>query len=164
MGRGVALRALGFGMRVLYVARGRHWDFEMAPIAAERVDLEEGLARADVVSIHTPLTPETRHLLDARRIGLLKKTAIVVNTARGPVVDERALAAALREGRIYGAGLDVYEFEPTVSEELLGLSNVVLTPHIGSAEEKYRLEMTRMVSENAAAILRGEDAPNRVHP
>lgn len=162
IGLATAMRALGFGMRVLYVARRRHWEFELAPLAAERVELEEGLRRADVVSLHTPLTPETRHLLDARRIGLLKPTAIVVNTARGPVIDERALAAALKERRIFAAGLDVYEFEPKVSEELLGLPNVVLTPHIGSAEEKYRLEMTRMVSANAAAILAGQAPPNRV--
>lgn len=162
IGRAVALRALGFGMRVLYVARRRHWDFEMAPIAAERVELDDGLKRADFVSVHTPLTAETRHLLDARRIGLLRKTAVVVNTARGPVIDERALADALKERRLFAAGLDVYEFEPKISEELLALSNVVLTPHIGSAEEHYRLEMTRMVSDNAAAILRGETPPNRI--
>ncbi len=163
IGLATAMRAIAFGMRILYVARRRHWEFELAPVAAARVDLEEGLRQADVVSLHTPLTPQTRHLLDARRIGLLKPTAIVINTARGPVIEERALAAALKERRIFAAGLDVYEFEPKVSEALLGLSNVVLTPHIGSAEEKYRLEMTRMAAANAAAILAGEEPPNRVH-
>lgn len=162
IGRAVALRGLAFGMRVRYVARSRHLDFELAPIAGERVELEEGLRRADVVSIHTPLTEQTRHLIDARRLGLMKKTAILINTARGPVVDEAALVDALKGGRLWGAGLDVYEFEPRVSEGLLGLENAVLTPHIGSAELKYRELMTEMVSGNARAILAGEEPPNRV--
>jgi len=162
IGRAVAMRAQAFGMRTLYVARGRHLDFEQAPLAARRVELEEGLRLADVVSLHTPLTPQTRHLLNADRLALLKPTAIVVNTARGPVIDEAALARTLKEKRIWGAGLDVFEFEPKVSESLIGLENVVLTPHIGSAEGYWREEMTSMAFENAKAILEGRDPPNRI--
>lgn len=162
IGRAVALRALGFGMRVMYVARSTHPDFEQAPIAAERVELDEGLRRADFVSIHTPLTPETRHLIDSRRLGLMKPTAVLVNTSRGPVVEEQALASALRAGVIFGAGLDVFEFEPRVLPELLECDNAVFTPHIGSGEQKYREMMTAMVCANARAILAGERPPNLV--
>jgi glyoxylate reductase len=162
IGFGVATRALAWGMRVLYTARSRHWGFELAPVNARRVELDEGLALADVVSIHTPLTDETRHLINARRLGLMKPNAILVNTSRGPVVDEAALAAALRTRRIFGAGLDVFEHEPKIHEGLLDLDNVVMTPHIGSAEVRYREEMTKMVAENAAAILGGRTPPNRV--
>lgn len=162
IGYATALRSIGWGMRVLYVARQRHIDFELAPLAARRVDLDEGLREADVVSIHTPLTAHTRHLIDARALGLMKPTAILINTARGPVIDEGALADALGERRIWGAGLDVFEHEPKVHPGLLGLDSCTLTPHIGSAEEKYRRLMTEMVSENARAILKGEEPPNRV--
>ena len=162
IGYGVAARSIGWGMRVLYVARSRHWAFELAPIAGKRVTLEAGLAEADVISIHTPLTEQTRHMIDAAAIGLMKRNAILINTSRGPVVDEAALVEALRSGQIYGAGLDVFEHEPTVHPGLLDLDNVVLTPHYGSAEERYRVEMTRMVEANARAILHGESPPNLV--
>jgi glyoxylate reductase len=162
IGRAVAMRGLAFGMRILYVARSRHVEFELAPLAGRRVELDEGLREADVVSIHTPLTPETRHLIDARRLALMKKAAILVNTARGPVVDERALAAALKEGRLWGAGLDVFEFEPKVTREIMEAPHAVLTPHVGSGELKYRELMTEMVCENARAILEGRRAPNVV--
>jgi len=162
IGRAVALRALAFGMRIAYAGRSRKLEWELAPLAARRVELDEGLAAADVVSIHCPLTPETHHLLDARRIALLKPTAVVVNTARGPIIDEAALAAALAGGRIYGAGLDVFEHEPTVHPLLLTLDNVVLAPHIGSSERKYREIMTEMACENAGAILAGKRPPNIV--
>lgn len=162
IGRAVALRALGFGMKVRYVARTDHQDFERDPINATRVELDEGLALADVVSVHTPLTPETRHLLDARRLALLKPTAIVVNTSRGPTIDEAALVEALRARRIWGAGLDVLEREPELSPGLAELDNVVLTPHIGSAERYWREEMTRMVLLNARGIIEGSAVPNRV--
>jgi glyoxylate reductase len=162
IGRAVALRSLGWGMRVLYVARSRHWDFELAPLAAERVELDEGLARADVVSVHTPLTDSTRHLIDKRRLWLMKANAILVNTARGPVVDEAALVAALERGQIWGAGLDVFEREPVVHPGLIAARNAVLTPHIGSAERRYREMMTAMVAGNVRAILVGEEPANRV--
>lgn len=162
IGMATALRGLAFGMRVLYTARSRHVDFELAPLGAQRVELDEGLATADVVSVHTPLTDQTRHLIDARRLGLMKPTAVIVNTARGLVIDEAALTAALRERRIWAAGLDVFEREPSVSAELRGLDNAVFTPHIGSAERYWREVMTEVVVANAEAILAGRTPPNRV--
>lgn len=162
IGYATALRSIGWGMRVLYVARSRHIDFELAPLAARRVTLEEGLREADVVSIHTPLTPETRHIIDARALALMKPTAILINTSRGPTVDEAALVDALKARKIWGAGLDVFEHEPRVHPGLIGLDNVVLAPHIGSAETKYRLLMTEMVSENARAVLAGREPVNPV--
>jgi glyoxylate reductase len=162
IGRAVAMRSIGWGMNVLYVARSRHWDFELAPLAAHRVSLDEGLQEADVVTIHTPLTSETRHLIGERQLSLLKPTAIIINTARGPIIDESALVRALKENRLYGAGLDVFEHEPKVHPELLTLDNAVLTPHIGSAAARYREAMTEMVLANAAAILEGRPPPNPV--
>jgi len=163
IGFATAMRASAWGMRTLYTARSQHWNFELAPLAAERVELDEGLRRADVVSIHTPLTPETTHLLSRERIALLKRSAIVVNTSRGPVVDEAALAEALHAGRIWGAGLDVFEHEPKLHPDLLSAPNTVLTPHIGSAERRFREMMTQMVADNATAILEGRTPPNPVH-
>lgn len=162
IGFAVAARSIGWGMEVLYVARERHREFELAPLAARRVTLEEGLALADAVSVHTPLTPQTRHLINAQRLALMKPTAILINTSRGPVVEEAALAAALKAGRLYGAGLDVYEHEPRIHPDLLPLDNVVLTPHIGSSSRRYRLEMTAMALENAGAIVEGREPPNRI--
>ena len=162
IGKAVAQRALAFGMRILYTARSRHVDFELAPLAAERVELEHGLRQADVVSVHTPLTAETHHLLNASRIAMLKPTAIVINTSRGPVIDEAALVAALKARRIWGAGLDVFEDEPRIHPELASLDNVALTPHIGSAERYWRQVMTEVVLANAIAIINGMEPPNRV--
>jgi glyoxylate reductase len=149
-------------MECLYMARSVHPAFEQAPIAGRRVTLEEGLRAADVVSIHAPLTPETRHLINAPKLALMKPTAVLVNTARGPIVDEAALVAALRERRIFGAGLDVFEDEPRVHPGLIGLDNAVLTPHIGSGAARYREQMTAMVVANVEAVLRGEKPPNLV--
>lgn len=160
IGRAVALRARTFGMNVLYVSRSRHAEFERAPISGQWIGLDEGLTRADIVSLHTPLTPATRHLLDARRLALLKPTAILINTSRGQTVDESALVEALRHNRLLGAGLDVFEHEPTIHPGLRALTNVVMTPHIGSAEQYWREQMTAMVSENARAILAGKTPPN----
>ncbi|MDX2132268.1 MAG: D-glycerate dehydrogenase [Planctomycetota bacterium] len=162
IGYATALRSIGWGMRVLYVARSRHWNFELAPLAARRVTLEEALREADVVSLHTPLTPETRGLINADKLALMKPDAILLNTARGPIVDESALAAHLKARRIYGAGLDVFEREPVVHPDLLGLDNCVLTPHVGSGAAKYRALMTEMACANARAILEGREPPNRV--
>lgn len=162
IGFATAMRSIGWGMRVLYVARNRHWEFELAPLAARRVTLAEGLAEADVVSLHTPLTPETTHLIGREELAMMKPEAILINTSRGPVVDEAALTEALRDRRIWGAGLDVFEREPVLERGLAELENVVMAPHIGSAERKYREMMTEMVGANAAAILAGEEPPNRV--
>lgn len=162
IGLAVAKRAHAFGMRIAYVARSRHWEFELAPLAARAVSLEEGLREADLVSVHTPLTSATRHLIGASELALMKPTAIVVNTSRGPVVDEAALAEALADGTIWGAGLDVFEEEPRVHPGLVPLDNVVMMPHVGSAEARWREEMTAMVCANAAAIIAGREPPNRV--
>ena len=162
IGYATALRAKSFGMRVSYVARTRHLDFEMTPIGANRVDLDEGLERADVVSVHTPLTPQTKHLINADRLKRMKPSAILVNTARGPVIDESALVESLEMGHLWGAGLDVFEKEPVVHPGLIGLKNVVLTPHIGSAEIRWRNAMTEMVCNNVHAVLAGQEPPNRI--
>lgn len=162
IGYALACRARVLGMRIAYVARTAHADFEISPLAAQRVGLDDGLAEADVVSFHTPLTPETRHLLSARRIALLKPTAIVINTARGPVIDEAALAEALAAKRIWGAGLDVFEHEPAIHPGLATLDNTVLTPHIGSAERRWRRAMSAQCAASASAILHDLPVPHRV--
>jgi glyoxylate reductase len=162
IGYATALRGIGFGLRTLYVARSRHLDFEMAPLNATRVSLDDGLTQADIISIHTPLTPETRGLINARALALMKPKAILINTARGPIVDEAALADALKHKRLYGAGLDVFEHEPKVHPGLMDLDNVVMTPHVGSGEEKYRALMAEICWANARAVLEGREPPNRV--
>jgi len=165
IGRAVALRSIGWGMRVLYTARSRHWDFELAPLAARRVTLEDGLREADVVSIHTPLTGETRGLIGARELAIMKASAILVNTARGPIVDEGALVAALEHEKLWGAGLDVFEREPVVHPGLVqgpAAERCVLAPHIGSAAMRYRGMMTSMAADNAFAVATGVEPPNRV--
>ena len=152
IGSAVARRARGFDMRVLYTRR--------APIETDLGsyrELDELLAEADVVTLHVPLTPETRGLIDGRRLALLRHGACLVNTARGEIVDELALVAELVSGRIR-AGLDVFAHEPHVPPELLQLDNVVLTPHIGSATVEAREAMTRLVVDNLLAVARG-DAP-----
>ncbi|HXH07049.1 MAG TPA: NAD(P)-dependent oxidoreductase, partial [Vicinamibacterales bacterium] len=121
-----------------------------------RTSLDELLATSDVVSIHVPLTPETRHLIDQKALARMKRTAYLVNTARGPIVDEEALAWALREGLIAGAALDVYEREPEVHPALLGLDNVVLAPHLGSATRETRTAMAELAAKNVVAVLRGQ--------
>ncbi len=162
IGKAVALRSLGWGMEVLYVARSRHFEFEFAPLNGRRVELEEGLREADFVSIHTPLTAETRHLINAERLKLMKERAVLVNTSRGPTVDEAALVEALREGRIFAAGLDVYEREPELAAGLAELDNAVLTPHIGSGAGRYRELMTEIVCGNVLAVLEGRETANVV--
>lgn len=162
IGFATAMRSIGWGMRVLYVARSRHWDFELAPLAARRVELEAGLPQADVVSLHTPLTAQTTKLINRDRLAMMKPGSILINTARGGVVDESALVEALRDGPLYGAGLDVFEDEPRVHPGLVELRNVVLSPHVGSAERRYRLMMTQMVADNVRAILEGHEPPNQV--
>src|ERR687893_1011310 len=143
IGRAVARRGKGFGMEILYHNRSRNEEAE-GELGARYVGLEDLLRESDFVSIHAPLTDETRHLISERELGLMKETAVLVNTSRGPVVDEAALADALAEGRIFAAGLDVYEEEPKVHPKLLELENVVLAPHIGSASVETRDKMAAM--------------------
>lgn len=159
IGSAVARRARGFGMRVLYHNRHRARDAEAAA-EARYTGLEELLAESDVVSLHAPLTDETFHLIDATALRRMKPGAILVNTARGPLVDERALADALAAGRLWGAGLDVFENEPAITPRLRELTNVVLTPHTGSATERSRTEMARLCAEATVAVLEGRRAPN----
>jgi len=160
IGQAVARRARGFGMRVLYHSRTR-----LAPAAEQDLHVayaprETLLREADFVSLHVPLTPETRHLIGRRELELMKPTAFLINAARGPVVDEAALVEALRRGQIAGAGLDVYEREPELSPGLTDLDNVVLLPHLGSATIETRTRMGLMAAENLLAGLQGERPPN----
>jgi glyoxylate reductase len=154
VGRALARRARAFDMRVLYTKRRRLGADEESVLGVEYRELDELLGEADIVSLHAPLTPETRHLIDARRLALLRAGACLVNTARGAIVDERALLEALQAGRI-SAGLDVFSDEPSVPDELLALENVVLTPHIGSATSRTRAAMTRILVDNILAAASG---------
>ena len=157
IGRAMARRARGFGMRVLYTQHQRVEEpLERALGVTFVAALDELLAHVDFVSIHCPFTPETRHLLSAARLALLPKHAILVNVARGPIVDEAALAEALSNGTLAAAGLDVFEHEPRVHDALKSLPNVVLTPHIGSAEQETREEMAAGAVLNVARVLEGE--------
>jgi glyoxylate reductase len=162
IGAATARRARAFGMRIAYAGRRRADAGREAELDATMLDLDELLATADVVSIHTPLSAETRHLIDARRLALMKPTAHLVNTSRGPVVDEAALAAALRDGTIAGAGLDVFEREPAIEPGLLELENAVLIPHLGSATIETRTAMGVLAAENAAAVLAGKAPPTPI--
>ncbi|MDQ7859999.1 MAG: D-glycerate dehydrogenase [Armatimonadota bacterium] len=164
IGAAVARRARGFAMTVLYHDVVRREDLE-AELGLGYVPLEDLLRRADFVSIHTPLLPETRHLIGAAQFALMKPTAILINTARGPIVDQRALYEALRTGRIAGAGLDVFEIEPVAADEpLLRLDNVVVAPHIASASVETRTQMALMAVDNLLAALDGRRPPNLVNP
>jgi glyoxylate reductase len=155
IGTAAARRARGFGMDVAYHARSRHEAAE-ADLSARRMPMDELLATSDVVSLHCPLTEATRHLIDAAALARMKPTAILINTARGGVVDEGALVDALAEGRLAGAGLDVFEREPAVHPRLPALENVVLAPHLGSATVATREAMARMVAEAVVAVLAGK--------
>jgi glyoxylate reductase len=164
IGRAVARRARGFGMRCLYWGRRRIPENDENESGITYVSLEHLLAEADFVSLHTPLTPQTRHQIGARELGLMKPTAFLINTARGGIVDEAALAVALAERRIAGAGLDVFENEPHVTPALLTLTNTVLTPHLGSAVSELRETMAHIVVDNILAILNGQQPPNCWNP
>ena len=164
IGKAVARRARGFSMRVLYWTPRRKPEAEEREAGLTYVPLDELLRESDFVSIHSPLKPETRRQIGARELRLMKKTAFLVNTARGPIVDEVALTRALVKKQITGAGLDVFEFEPKVSAELRGLKNVVLNPHLGSATVEVREEMAGIVVDNILAFLDGKRPPNIVNP
>jgi glyoxylate reductase len=163
IGQAVARRAKGFGMEVLYMGRSRKEEAE-EELGARYLELDELLRESDFVSIHTPLTEETTHLIGAEELRKMKTQAVLVNTSRGPLVNEAALADALEEGRIFAAGLDVYEEEPEVHPKLLELENVVLAPHIGSASIETRDKMAATAGEDLRAVLRGEQPENPVAP
>ncbi len=161
IGQAVARRARGFGMRVSYTARSRKKEAE-DELDAGRLDLDTLLRESDFVSVHTPLTEDTHHLIGERELDIMKPEAVLVNTSRGPVVDEAALANALAHGSIFAAGLDVYEEEPKVHPKLLDLENVVLAPHIGSASVETRERMALMAAKDLAAVLKGRRPENPV--
>ena len=163
IGQAVARRAMGFDMRILY------HDMAPVPVAeeeyqAEFVALDELLRQSDFVTIHAPLTDETRHMIGRRELSVMKKTAYLVNTARGPLVDEEALVEALRDGIIAGAGLDVYENEPRLASGLAELPNTVILPHLGSATLETRTKMATMAAANLVAALEGKRPPHIVNP
>jgi glyoxylate reductase len=156
IGQAVARRASGFGMEVLHHTRSD------TGLPGWQGDLDRLLAESDIVTLHIPLTDATRHLIGGRRLRLMKPDAVLVNTSRGPVVDEEALASALEEGTIFAAGLDVYEREPQVHPRLLAAPRAVLFPHIGSASVATRTRMAQVAAENVVAVLAGERPPNPV--
>jgi len=164
IGRAVARRARGFSMRMLYWGPRRIPEDDERELDLAYVPLDQLLANSDFVSLHAPLKPETVHLIGARELRLMKPGAFLVNTARGPIVDEQALVEALEEKRIAGAALDVFEREPKVEEALLSMSNVVLTPHLGSAVTEAREAMANIVVDNIAAVIAGQRPPNCWNP
>jgi glyoxylate reductase len=162
IGQAVAHRAAGFGMKVCYCSHRRVQN-EPENAAWEFLTLPALLAASDILTIHVPLTPETRHLIGARELAQMRRSAILINTARGPVLDERALVAALTNGAIAGAGLDVFEDEPRLHPGLAALPQVVLLPHLGSATMAARVRMGMTCLNNIEAVLSGRPAPNRVN-
>ncbi len=164
IGRAVAKRARGFDMKILYQDGVAADPVVERDLNASRVDLATLLRDSDFVTLHTPLLPETRHLINAETLRAMKKTAYLVNASRGPVVDEAALVQALKEGWIAGAGLDVFEHEPDLHPGLIGLPNVVLAPHIGSASNDTRIKMSVLAVENCLAVLEGRTPLTPVNP
>ncbi|MCA3254493.1 MAG: D-glycerate dehydrogenase, partial [Alphaproteobacteria bacterium] len=163
IGQAVAQRARAFGLTVHYHNRKRLPEpLERAVEATWWPTLDDMLRRVDIVSINCPHTPETHHLIDARRLGMMRRHAYLINAARGEIVNERALATALEEGHIAGAGLDVFEHEPAVDKRLLGLKNVVLLPHMGSATFEGRQAMGERVIANIRSLVDGHRPPDQV--
>lgn len=162
IGTATARRAAGFSMPVVYASRKRNATIEST--GARYLPLDDLLQESDFVSLHVPLTPETTHLIGARELDLMKPTAYLINTTRGPVVDEKALVQALRNGLIAGAGLDVFEREPELEPGLADLENAVILPHVGSGTVATRLRMGNMAAANLIAMVNGEDPPNCVNP
>jgi len=163
IGMAMALKSKGFQMKVLYADEFRNDTIEKA-LGAQQVDLETLLAQADYVSIHVPLLPTTRHLFGMKQFQQMKRTAYLINTARGPIVNEAELVEALKAGVIAGAGLDVYENEPRMAAGLKDLPNVVITPHTASATKSSRGGMARLAAENLLAMIEGRQAPNCINP
>ena len=163
IGSAMALKSQGFGMKIIYTDAYQNEMLEKQ-LGAERVDFETLLETSDFISVHVPLLPETRHLFGMKEFKQMKNTAYVINTARGPVINEEELVEALKTGEIAGAGLDVYEKEPLMAEGLRDLPNVVITPHTASATRSTRARMATMAAENLLAMLKGEKAPNCVNP
>jgi len=163
IGTAVAMRSKGFNMKVLYTDVRRNETLEKE-LGARKVELDELLRESDFISLHVPLTPETHHLIGERELKMMKKTAYLINTSRGPVIDEKALVEALKNGEIAGAALDVFENEPELTPGLAELDNVVLTPHIGSASVETRTRMATLAAENIIAYFEGKRPPTVVNP
>jgi glyoxylate reductase len=164
IGKAVARRAHGFSMRVLYSTPRRKPESEEREAGLTYVPLDQLLRESDFVSLHSPLNKETRHQIGSRELGLMKKTAFIINTARGAIIDEAALVRALTKKQIAGAGLDVFEHEPKIDKALRKMPNVVLTPHLGSATPEVREAMANIVVDNILALLDGKRLPNCVNP
>lgn len=164
IGEAMIKRAHGFGMKILYFDANRRSPEEEKALGIEYREFDQLLAEADYVSLHVPLLPSTHHLISEREFGLMKESAILINSARGPIVDEKALVKALKEDQIAGAGLDVYENEPEIEPGLIELQNVVLAPHTASATRETRTKMATMAAENLLAALQGKVPPNIVNP
>ncbi|MCK4366219.1 MAG: D-glycerate dehydrogenase, partial [Thermoplasmatales archaeon] len=162
IGTAVALKSKGFNMKILYVSGHSNKTLDQE-LNAKKVDMSELLKESDFISLHVPLTDKTHHLISEKELKMMKKTAVLINTSRGPVVDEKALVKALKEKWIFGAGLDVYEHEPKVTDALKKLDNVVLQPHSASATVNSRTKMATMAAENMIAGLKGEIPPNCVN-
>ncbi|MBN1151443.1 D-glycerate dehydrogenase [candidate division WOR-3 bacterium] len=163
IGRAVAKRASCFGMRIVYHSRTRDEDFEKS-YGAEFQEVEDLIRQSDIVTLHAPLTKETYHMIDAKKIGQMKRNAYIVNTARGPLIDEKSLCEALKNRAIAGAALDVFEREPEVERDLMELKNVVLAPHIGSASKETRDKMAIIAAESIVRYFEGELPYNSVNP
>ena len=163
IGASVASRAIGFNMKVLYTDVFHNEELEKK-VGAKKVEMEELLRESDFVTVHVPLMPETTHLISEKELKMMKKTAYLINNSRGPVIDEKVLVKALKEGWIAGAGLDVYEEEPKMAEGLAECENAVLTPHTASATVETRTGMAMMAAENAIAMIEGRRPPQIVNP
>lgn len=164
IGTAMAMRSRGWNMRVLYMTQSRRNAVLEEMLGAKRVDLETLLKESDFISIHTPFSEKTRHLVGAKALSIMKRTAYLINTGRGAVIDEEALVHALRNKQIAGAGLDVYEEEPKLKPGLSELDNVVLAPHLGSATVETRTKMSLIAAENIIAVLNKQKPPNCVNP
>jgi glyoxylate reductase len=164
IGQAVAKRGRGFGMKIIYADPRRLPAADEQALGATHMPFEQVLREADFICLHPQLAPDTRHLMSSKQFALMKPTAFIVNTSRGPVIDEAALVTALKEKRIAGAALDVYEYEPKVSPELVAMPNVVLTPHLGSAVLELREGMAHIVTDNVIAIIEGRKPPNCINP
>lgn len=162
IGTAFALKSKGFTMKVLYTDEQRNHELE-TELKAKKVPLPELLKESDFISIHVPLMKTTRHLISEKELKMMKRTAILINTARGPIINEQALIKALKEHWIFGAGLDVYEYEPKIPKELKSLDNVVLQPHTGSATIETRTKMALIAAENMIAGLSGQIPPNCIN-
>lgn len=164
IGTAMAMRSRGWNMRVLYMTQSRRNAVLEEMLGAKRVDLETLLKESDFISIHTPLSEKTKHLIGAKELSIMKRTAYLINTGRGAVIDEEVLVHALRNKQIAGAGLDVYEEEPKLKPGLAELDNIVLAPHLGSATVETRTKMSLMAAENIIAVLNRQKPPNCVNP